>query len=183
MSLSFTNGTTGVNAHDMVVYMQERDDDYSATAASTGSSYLEDAIADSGLTLTALTYITGTAMEEIGELRKDSISIKTDSNDSVDLNVSGTMVLNKTFTLGFNIANVTSVNIAGLEAADGKSVDLLIIERESGTDERKVFVAYDVIYNYKEDLTSGTLQEIPVEFTKVVPRVSDVRKVRVYPTS
>ncbi len=175
MSITFTDGIVGVGAPDMEVWMQTRSENYGAG----GDEYIEV----TPITSTALLSTATTFMEKIGELKKDSINIKGDAGDTAEGNTVGTIVLNKSFELTFNIMNLTVANINGLEAIDGQAVDLLIIDSSGDASARKVIIAYNVIFNYTEDLKSGQLQEIPVKFTKKALTLSDVRKITQYPTS
>lgn len=166
MSISLTAGITGVKSADMVVYIQER-----GTGIETEFDGTSVTVAD------LATHISTFSLQELGELEKQSVTFGSEPNETVDGNNVGQIVLTKNYNFETTLINVLNANITSLESLDGKSVDVLIVEKDSGSLERKYFALYNVIYNYQESFQSGQYQRLPFSITKSVQKESEIRKI------
>lgn len=113
----------------------------------------------------------------VGECLKDGIGTSIETNETVPLNVSGEIALDKTGTATFVIANITVDNINFFEGLHKETISVCFEEiKESGT--KLYFLIEDVIFNYKENFQSGEVQTLPVEITKIIASPVDFRVIQ-----
>ena len=70
-------------------------------------------------------------MSEYGECRDDSIVVTGEDGDSIEGNVAGNIVLNKSCTMSAELINFTPANVSALEDLDGTEVSVLLVEKDS----------------------------------------------------
>ena len=110
----------------------------------------------------------------IGVMTKDSINPKIEDGLTVDLNISGTKVLDKTATFSFSLMNLVVDNIAQMEALDKKKVEFLLLS----SDKKQLYVFKPIVFSYSEDFKSGQVSTLPITLTKKITDVEDFREVR-----
>ena len=117
--------------------------------------------------------LVNTGFFKLGELRRDSITPKLENGETIDLNESGVVVLNKTGSFEFSLINMLSANIAVLEALNKTSVCFLFVS----TDLEQLGYILPIIFNYNERFISGQVQELPIVLKKVVNSASEFRQI------
>ena len=110
----------------------------------------------------------------IGVMTKDSINPKIEDGLSVDLNISGTKVLDKTATFSFSLMNLVVDNILQLEALDKKKVEFLLLS----SDKEQLYIFKPIVFNYSEDFKSGQVSTLPITLIKKIIDVEDFREVQ-----
>lgn len=169
--MALTTGTTGVKQKDYRVYIAE--------AATSG---LPAAIAAyiASNTKTLLNVATN-LMAEVGELRKDSIDLGLDNGDSVEGNTLGEIVMNKQGSFSAELLNTTADNIAALEALDGVSCAVIIVEKDThlvgGNTCKTCYVLNNLVMNYTEKVTGGDIARSTITISRKTPTASSFRHI------
>lgn len=124
-------------------------------------------------------------LQELGECRADSIDMGVDEGDSIDGNVLGKIVLNKTGTFTAELLNATPANIAALELLDGQICTVLMLERDthqvdvSGTmkPHKTAILMNKINLSYTEKVTGSDSVRSTVTFEKSVPSAGSFRAI------
>lgn len=120
-----------------------------------------------------------TKLQEFGECRADSIDMGIADGDSVDGNVLGKIVLNKTGTFTAELLNATPANIAALELLDGQICTIVMLERDThlvGAVENKTAILMNrFIPSYTEKITGGDSIRSTITIEKSVPSAGSFR--------
>lgn len=164
-------GTEGIKQKDYRIYvglsdnttLQSAIDTYVASPTQTNLNALID---DQGGQL-------DTKLQELGECRADSIDMGVADGDSVDGNVLGKIVLNKTGTFTAELLNATPANIAALELLDGQICTIVMLERDthlvSAVANKTAILMNKVNLSYTEKVTGGDSIRSTITFEKSVP--------------
>lgn len=169
MAINLTYGTEGIKKKDYHVYIQ----DASATGVQTAFSTFKTTSNKANFEALVAT------LTEMGECRADSIELGIEDGDSIDGNVLGKIVLDKTGSMTAELINATPANIAELEKLDGKAVTVALKEREthlSGTTAKKtVIVVNNVNVSYSEAIRGGDSIRSTINIEKSVPTAGAFR--------
>ena len=147
MALSY--GTKGLKQKSWRVYIAPADtvgldDGLDLIDAGGGTAPVDDAI---------------DLMSEYGECRDDSIVVTGEDGDSIEGNVTGNIVLNKSCTMSAELINFTPDNISALENLDGTEVSVLLVEKDSHLVDTTYYKTVIIIrhknMSYSENITGG----------------------------
>lgn len=124
-------------------------------------------------------------LQELGECRADSIDMGVAEGDSIDGNILGKIVLNKTGTFTAELLNATPANIAALELLDGQICTVLMLERDthqvdvSGTmkPHKTAILMNKINLSYTEKITGSDSVRSTVTFEKSVPSAGSFRAI------
>lgn len=170
-------GTDGIKQKDYRIYvglsdnstLQSAINTYITTPTQTNLNVLID---DPGGQL-------ATKLQEFGECRADSIDMGIADGDSVDGNVLGKIVLNKTGTFTAELLNATPANIAAIELLDGQTCTVLMLERDthlvSGTANKTAILMNGFNLSYTEKITGGDSIRSTITIEKSVPSAGSFR--------
>lgn len=166
--MALTYGTTGIKQKDYHVYV-----------ALANASGLDAAITtytgtSSKTNLNALIGL----MAELGECRADSIDLGIADGDSIEGNVLGKIVLNKTGTFTAELINATPDNINALELLDGNACSIVLLERDThGTNMKTAIVMNKFNLSYSEKITGGDSIRSTINIEKNVPDAGSFRHI------
>lgn len=169
--MALTYGTAGVKQKDYRVYI--------GLASKSG---LADAIATYEGTQNKTNLAAVQALlDELGECRADSIDLGIDDGDSVDGNVLGKIVLNKAAKFTAELINATPANISALEALDGKTCTILMIERDGrvidATIMKTAILMNNITISYSEKITGGDSIRSTINVEKSVANAGAFRSI------
>jgi len=162
MALSY--GSEGIKQKDYQVYIGE----YTGTAETAADAY----IATQNKTTAAALQ---TALDELGELRADSISVTAENGDTVEGNNIGEIVLNKACAMMAELINATPANINALAELDGQAVVVMIKEKDARNNVRTVIVINNVVMSYSENITGGDIPRASISLSRSVANVGNFR--------
>jgi len=162
MALSY--GSEGIKQKDYQVYIGE----YTGTAETAADAYIAT---QNKTTAAALE----TALDELGELRADSISVTAENGDTVEGNNIGEIVLNKACAMMAELINATPANINALAALDGQAVVVMIKEKDARNNVRTVIVINNVVMSYSENITGGDIPRASISLSRSVANVGNFR--------
>ena len=162
MALSY--GSEGIKQKDYQVYIGK----YATTIKTAADEYVA---APSKTTAAALE----TALDELGELRADSISVTAENGDTVEGNNIGEIVLNKACAMMAELINATPDNINALAELDGQAVVVMIKEKDARNDVRTVIVINNVVMSYSENITGGDIPRASISLSRSVANVGNFR--------
>jgi hypothetical protein len=122
-----------------------------------------------------------TKLQQLGECRADSIDLGIEDGDTVDGNVLGKIVLNKTGKFTAELINATPDNIAALELLDGQSCTILLLERDthlvSTTEYKTAIIMNEFNLSYSEKITGSDSIRSTINIEKNVPSPSAFRSI------
>ena len=170
-------GTDGIKQKDYRIYVGLSDNPALQSAINT---YV---VSPTQATLNALIDSQGgqsdNKLQEFGECRADSIDMSIADGDSVDGNVLGKIVLNKTGTFTAELLNATPANIAALELLDGQICTVLMLERDThligATVKKTAILMNKVNLTYTEKITGGDSIRSTITIEKSVPSAGSFR--------
>ena len=162
--MALTYGSEGIKQKDYQVYIGE----YTDTAKTAADAYI---ITQNKTTAAALQ----TALNELGELRADSISVTAENGDTVEGNNIGEIVLNKACAMVAELINATPANINALAALDGRAVVVMIKEKDARSNVRTVIVINNVVMSYSENITGGDIPRASISLSRSVANVGNFR--------
>jgi len=162
MALSY--GSEGIKQKDYQVYIGE----YTGTAETAADAYIAT---QNKTTAAALE----TALDELGELRADSISVTAENGDTVEGNNIGEIVLNKACAMMAELINATPANINALAELDGQAVVVMIKEKDARNNVRTVIVINNVVMSYSENITGGDIPRASISLSRSVANVGNFR--------
>ena len=162
MALSY--GSEGIKQKDYQVYIGQ----YNGAIETAADAYI---ITQNKTTAAALQ----TALNELGELRADSISVTAENGDTVEGNNIGEIVLNKACAMMAELINATPDNINALAALDGQAVVVMIKEKDARNNKRTVIVINNVVMSYSENITGGDIPRASISLSRSVANVGNFR--------
>lgn len=122
-----------------------------------------------------------TKLQQLGECRSDSIDLGIEDGDSIDGNVLGKVVLNKTGKFTAELINATPENIAALELLDGQPCTILLLERDthlvSTTNYKTAIIMNEFNLSYSEKITGSDSIRSTITIEKNVPSPSAFRTI------
>ena len=157
-------GSEGIKQKDYQVYIGKYADDVKTVA----DAYI---ITQNKTTAAALQ----TALNELGELRADSISVTAENGDTIEGNNVGEIVLNKACAMMAELINATPANINELAALDGQAVVVMIKEKDARNNVRTVIVINNVVMSYSENITGGDIPRASISLSRSVANVGNFR--------
>lgn len=119
-------------------------------------------------------------LAELGECRRDSIEANIADGDSVEGNVMGKVVLNKTGSFTAELINSTPANIAALEVLDGQACTVVMYERDTHTQNgsgsyKTAELINNFVLSYSEAAKGGDSTRATVSMEKNVANPSAFR--------
>lgn len=166
MSLSY--GTDGIKQKDYRVYVALAN---TAGLAAAITTYLASSNKSNVDAVIAL-------LDELGECRADSIDLGIADGDSIEGNVLGKIVLNKTGTFTAELINATPTNIAALEELDGNACTIMLVERDTHGDDLKTCILMNNFnLSYSEKITGGDSIRSTINIEKNVPDAGSFRHI------
>jgi hypothetical protein len=162
MALSY--GSEGIKQKDYQVYIGQ----YNGAIKTAADAYI-------GMQSKANAVSLETALDELGELRADSISVTAENGDTVEGNNIGEIVLNKACAMMAELINATPDNINALAALDGQAVVVMIKEKDARNNKRTVIVINNVVMSYSENITGGDIPRASISLSRNVANVGNFR--------
>ena len=162
MALSY--GSEGIKQKDYQVYIGQ----YNGAIKTAADAYV-------GMQSKANAVSLETALDELGELRADSISVTAENGDTVEGNNIGEIVLNKACAMMAELINATPDNINALAALDGQAVVVMIKEKDARNNVRTVIVINNVVMSYSENITGGDVPRASISLSRSVANVGNFR--------
>ena len=157
-------GSEGIKQKDYQVYIGK----YADGVKTAADEYI---ITQNKTTAAALQ----TALNELGELRADSISVTAENGDTVEGNNIGEIALNKACAMMAELINATPDNINALAALDGQAVVVMIKEKDARNNKRTVIVINNVVMSYSENITGGDIPRASISLSRNVANVGNFR--------
>lgn len=170
-------GTNGIKQKDYRIYVGLSDN---STLQSAINTYIASPIQTNlNVLIDAQGGQLDTKLQEFGECRADSIDMGIADGDSVDGNVLGKIVLNKTGTFTAELLNATPENIAALELLDGRICTILMLERDThivnGQVYKTAILMNKVNLSYTEKITGSDSIRSTITIEKSVPSAGSFR--------
>lgn len=164
MAVNLTYGAAGIKQKDYHVYIEASD------GSGVNAAYTAYVGTPSNTNLASLI----NALQELGELRADSISLTADDGDTENGNIVGEIVLNKACAFASELINATVENINALAGLDGVPVTVVMKEKGTGG---MVVVIHNVVMRYSENITGGDIPRASISLSRNVGSVGDFRKI------